>query len=722
MIVSPEAWRVRISRPDGRVFGAGVLVDRQKVLTCAHVVAEALGVDPRGAQPTESVQVDFPSLAGVKRLGSVVPGGWVPMAEDGRGDIAVLMLDEPTPDELVPASLRPCGQLAEDRTVRSYGHPAGIEDGVWALTRLVGFGGPGGEWIQMDGQTVTGRRVERGFSGAGAIDERSGAVVGLVIAEDVHAPHKVAWMIPMELVARYLPAVFALLEEASGEPEPEPAPRQPGAAAERRLSPAEQRALFDKLWAVPGMRDRPARDLYLDALEQRLGERVSFDRQRDSLLDVWAMMLALLARPGAVRVLGEVLAEIHRSNEAVAALAELIERTFPDLLLHHAERVELEQLVAGVGWAKVGAAYRNAVAHLGMAVAVERMDTVLVIRRLESFGRLRGGPPPPLLVFVDDLAHKIGGHTSVELHRWVDAVGDRLELDRGALRQLCGAAEQRRSEAGQVVFVVQLHPDSVDPERYLMSAWLRQGRQPERPLLRDDVPRTLAEAELAVDDLLRSVPEHASVEIEELAVEFILPRRLLNHPVDRWEFDRGSFPRPLGIQYPVVVRSLERLLDRSLHDAWRRKSRWLAEHGYRPDPAAVWCVLQPPPTNPVALYAQLTQDDRTICLALPFPPAEAGPPGGDEFAAGLAAGMPVIVWSREPTDPVGFCTTVRDVLANEGVAEIARRLLWLRRNAMKTMNKGQQGPNLAPQVGLLWDDADQMPGPFRRPPRLHAPQ
>jgi hypothetical protein len=320
MIVAVEPWRVRVSRTDGRICGAGVLIDRLRVLTCAHVVAQALGVDLRGGTPTGTIRVEFPSLGGVSRLATVAADGWVPMAPDGRGDVAVLVLDEPAPPRLVPAGLARCGPL-ENRMVRAYGHPVGIDDGVWAVTKLVGFGGPSGEWVQIDGQTVTGRRVEGGFSGAGAIDDRSGAVVGLIVAEDAQAANKVAWMIPMELVAAYLPFLAGLLA-----PGPEPAPAAPvvpqqrpaGSVPERRLTQAEQRELFERLWAVPDMPDRSARDLYISAVEQHMGEALSFPRQHLDLLDGWALTYALVSRPGAVRAMVAVLIEIHRSNEQVA--------------------------------------------------------------------------------------------------------------------------------------------------------------------------------------------------------------------------------------------------------------------------------------------------------------------------------------------------------------------------------------------------------------------
>ena len=716
------AWRARIRRADGRICGSGVLVDPFRVLTCAHVIAEALGVDGRGDAPAGAVTVDFPALSGVTRFATVLADAWVPVAADGRGDLAVLVLDESAPEDLAPARLARAGDPG-GRTVRTYGHPVGLDDGVWAETRLVAFGGPGDEWVQMDGLAVTGRRVERGFSGAGVFDETTRSVVGLVVLEDLQAPNKVAWMLPMERVVRYLRPTMALLVGVPHQAEPEPRSPPAGVVLERRLSPSEQRDLVDRLRAVPRMRERRARDFYLHAVEQQIDDHLSFERQDDEVLDIWAMAYALLARPGALRVLVKVLIGIYEVSPEVAALEEFVERTFPDLLLEHHERTELERLVEGVPAAWVGAAYRSTTAVYGISASAERVEIVPVIRHLEGFGRLRGGPPPPLVMFVEDLAHKFGGQTSVRLHRWIDGLGARLELDRHGLRRLCDDAECRSTEAGRVYLVVQLQPDSVDADQFLMSAWL-QGESYERLLLRDDTPRTIADVAAQLDELLPTVAEHVNVD-DELTVEFILPERLIGHPVEEWEFDREKFALPLGIRYAVHVRSLERLRNRASHGTWRRKWRYLAEHGHRREPAHIVCTGSRSSRDPRALYSQLVADDRTVCLAIPFPPPEdrTGARGGDEFTAGFEAGMPVLVWSREPVDPDQFCTLVRDTLAAQGVLDLPRQILWLRRSAMKTMDRTQQSPpHFVPSVGVLWDDADRLPGSFRRSVRFQAPQ
>ena len=68
-------------------------------------------------------------------------------------------------------------------------------------------------------------------------------------------------------------------------------------------------------------------------------------------------------------------------------------------------------------------------------------------------------------------------------------------------------------------------------------------------------------------------------------LEFILPRSLLNLPVHlrRKDFESGD-PRPLCLDYPIVVRSMERMRNTQWHRVWRRRWQTLME---RPSSARV---------------------------------------------------------------------------------------------------------------------------------------
>jgi hypothetical protein len=197
-------WRARLLRSGGGVAGAGVLVDQWHVLTCAHVVNQALARDARERDPPGGeVRLDFVE-ADVAPLGArVVDGGWVPIEPDGRGDVAVLQLQAEVPRGTRPALLRRPPQLRGHR-FDTYGYPRRYDPGVSASGVLAAWGGPANLWVELQGIELPGHRVEGGFSGAAVYDHDVQGVVGIVVAEDKLAEAKLAWMLPVRALVQLL--------------------------------------------------------------------------------------------------------------------------------------------------------------------------------------------------------------------------------------------------------------------------------------------------------------------------------------------------------------------------------------------------------------------------------------------------------------------------------------------------------------------------------------
>ncbi|MFE0132861.1 trypsin-like peptidase domain-containing protein [Streptomyces sp. NPDC059037] len=226
--------------------GAGILVMPGVVLTCAHVVASAVGAgrDRPAAAPAGPVLIDAPgypdSSAGAA---SVVPGGWFPgpLSGGSEGDLAVLRTAWSPPEDLLPARVGPCGD-PDRREVSAYGHPPGVPDGLWASARLAGRGGPQRDWIQLEGLSAAGARIGHGFSGAGVWDPAGRRVIGMITAAYTDQQAKVAWMLPLEAAARMWPPLS-------------PTVGPPGSATPQRVpkppSDKDQFALADALLDVP---------------------------------------------------------------------------------------------------------------------------------------------------------------------------------------------------------------------------------------------------------------------------------------------------------------------------------------------------------------------------------------------------------------------------------------------------------------------------------------
>lgn len=208
---SPEealaAAVVRVRGPGGELAGAGFLVAPELVLTCAHVVNDALD-RPREDEVATGTEVfvDLPfaeggSAAEVER--------WVPVRSDQTGDIAVLRLRAAIP------GTRPLNMADTERVwghdVRVPGFPRRSPGGVWHYGRL--RGGTAEGWVQLSQADPHGVPVEEGFSGSPVWDEQLRAVAGMVV---VIQPGGVRQsLIPTRTLVAELPELASVVRPAS---------------------------------------------------------------------------------------------------------------------------------------------------------------------------------------------------------------------------------------------------------------------------------------------------------------------------------------------------------------------------------------------------------------------------------------------------------------------------------------------------------------------------
>ncbi|WP_433175972.1 trypsin-like peptidase domain-containing protein [Actinoallomurus sp. CA-150999] len=182
---------VRIHDEDGRPVGAGVLAGPDLVVTCAHVVAQALGA---GAElpSARTVRVDFPLLAGAAPVDAEVVV-WRPPLLDGSGDIAGLRLSAPPPPGVRMARLV-LGRELWNHPFRAFGFPSRRDHGVWAAGVLRERTGAG--WLQVEHATTTGFVIQPGFSGTPVWDDELQGVVGIVVAAEKRLALGTGYVIP----------------------------------------------------------------------------------------------------------------------------------------------------------------------------------------------------------------------------------------------------------------------------------------------------------------------------------------------------------------------------------------------------------------------------------------------------------------------------------------------------------------------------------------------
>ena len=200
-----ESSVARIYSKSGEVIGAGFLVATKHIITCAHVVAEALGIERETSEmPVAEISLDFPRVTpGHKLTANVI--FWRPIhpnpstLEEFEEDIAILELRN-----LPPQAVRPVRLVTSEKLwghpFRVLGFPEGQSNGVWAsglLREVIASG-----WVQLEDVKEPGYALQPGFSGAPVWDDELQGVAGMAVAAEMNQLHvKAAFIIPVTQLA-----------------------------------------------------------------------------------------------------------------------------------------------------------------------------------------------------------------------------------------------------------------------------------------------------------------------------------------------------------------------------------------------------------------------------------------------------------------------------------------------------------------------------------------
>jgi tetratricopeptide (TPR) repeat protein len=211
---------VRLRHGNGAIVGGGFLVGDRRVLTCAHVVADALSLERSDPQrPEAEVSLDFPLLPGAPTASAHVEV-WRPLGpggsnDPGQGDIAVLALVCAPPTGALPIRRVLHGTLWR-RPFGAFGFPTSHDDGTYSYGRCLGPQASG--WIHVE--STSEYRIEGGYSGTPAWDDERDLVIGMVVAAEGADAVKAGWVIPASTLADLCPGldVVVLAEKESAAP------------------------------------------------------------------------------------------------------------------------------------------------------------------------------------------------------------------------------------------------------------------------------------------------------------------------------------------------------------------------------------------------------------------------------------------------------------------------------------------------------------------------
>jgi V8-like Glu-specific endopeptidase len=206
----------RISNSSGHAVGVGFLVTPGYVLTCAHVVLEALGIDPNEFenhpdQPTDLINLDFHVLASRQYIKAQVVA-WESYSKF-NGDIALLQLQSPAPADAKPMPLVEVERSQVGNDPHSvYGFGGGDQGGRSDAYRPKDKG-DGGRFqlyrYKKDDQDET---IQPGFSGSPVWNETRKRIIGMVATARIRRDESrsTAYAIPTQLLRPILAQVKAL--------------------------------------------------------------------------------------------------------------------------------------------------------------------------------------------------------------------------------------------------------------------------------------------------------------------------------------------------------------------------------------------------------------------------------------------------------------------------------------------------------------------------------
>jgi vWA-MoxR associated protein C-terminal domain len=185
---------------------------------------------------------------------------------------------------------------------------------------------------------------------------------------------------------------------------------------------------------------------------------------------------------------------------------------------------------------------------------------------------------------------------------------------------------------------------------------------------------------------------------------------LLNEPVDTWRKELDSpVPSPLTAEYPLVVRSLERIKANQWHRVWRH--RWQRLHNPIDQEDRIYCATGK--QSEIQLEAILKGKAGAVVLVLSEPPAPSSA-GQQEVLAGLRSGIPAIVWRRGGTSASDhLCDTVKSMIgagqSASGLAELPEHVAKLRQLAWSE-DPDRCDHHIGHDLVILWDDPERQPG------------
>jgi hypothetical protein len=303
------------------------------------------------------------------------------------------------------------------------------------------------------------------------------------------------------------------------------------------------------------------------------------------------------------------------------------------------------------------------------------------------------------------IEHRLG----TQLRGWIDQIAERLQIA-DVMRQHRLAVEERRypGHAAQKTtrvrpcLLIQVERDGIDRERCEVRYWIQRRSDAWHPEPADPRRTTFRQLEL----VLQAAIQHAESAWRDndgpVEVELLLPTELLHTAAEWWDIElEAPSPTPLCLDYPVVVRSLDRMRATHRHRVWT--NRWQTMWRHPPGHRLYWGRISEKRADLREWNAHLREDQEFTTVVLSTSPREE--PGQAELQSALNAGIPVILWDRRASLAPDTARLLAGIIQG-APTELTHRIRALRIEAAR-LPPAEQQRHPGRHLALLWDDPER---------------
>ena len=474
--------------------------------------------------------------------------------------------------------------------------------------------------------------------------------------------------------------------------------------------------LVDALMRVTVLDDLRTRRLCVDWARSSLDQQVYVAEFEDKKPHLFAMVKAFGDVPDGWRQLVRTVREFAHYDLPSAHAANLVEPV-PGSPLEAEARQELCRLTRDLDRAAVPDLSRL----FGYCAPEAYGPLPATVRTVwEAYELLEQCNVPPdgvpyTLRFLQAVAVAVGPKVGDPLRGWLSRTVLAGQPDGRAAREILHKSRETAGDwlaeaDGAAYLLIRLRQATDSPDDVWLTCWTSTG-QSWQPRQRDDRYLALADVPSHVARLVDQEEARLRNHHGSLVLEFILPVDLVNLAVEDWTRAEvfgeaaweGLLAPPLGLEYQVVVRSLERIEALQLHRVWNK--RWGVLTGG--DGGRTHRCEQGAGARQWDLYTRLLHDPAIVLMALGSSPDDAC--GRAELLLGIRAGLPVLVWAHEGSLSDDDHAVAERIAGRGGWDSFLKEMGRLRFPPGSRDDGGEGSGSVGSRIAVLWDDPERLP-------------